>query len=198
MQTLKVYFPSPPLKVMHWSKNFAALSIHRREDWAVTAKGFNSFLWDFENSKDENVFGMFSSHGALLVANSEKSLEVHDVANGWDWAKVPGATTIAIGTPDIDELKLKKARFYNPRPLAGGVTFKGTNKLENGLFAMDFEQPNYDFKDWRKSISFIFKKSVFFFENLLVCLGSNIWAAQTNGKSVQTTLFQDRLLDGVT
>ena len=77
------------------------------------------FLWDFESSKDENVFGMFSSHGALLVANSEKSLEVHDVENGWDWAKVPGATTIAIGTPDVDELKLKKARFYNPRPLAG-------------------------------------------------------------------------------
>ena len=38
---------------------------------------------------------------------------------------------------------------------------------------------------------------MFFFENLLVCLGSNIWAAWTNAKSVQTTLFQDRLLDGL-
>ena len=159
-------FPEPSPQG-HWSKNFAALSIHRREDWAVTTKGFNSFLWDFESSKDENVFGMFSNHGALLVANSEKSLEVHDVANGWDWAKVPGATTIAIGTPDVDDLKLKKARFYNPRPLAGGVTFKGTNELENGLFAMDFEQPNYDFKDWRKNISFTFKKSVFFLKTYL-------------------------------
>ena len=78
-------------------------------------------LWDFENVKDENIYGMFGSHGALLVANSEAHLEVHDVNHGWDWAKVPGATTIAIGTPTVDELNLGKARFYNPRSLAGGV-----------------------------------------------------------------------------
>ena len=62
---------------------------------------------------------------------------------------------------------------------------------------MDFEQPNYDLKDWRNDIKLYFKKSVFFFENLLVCLGSNIDAQDTNGKVVQTTLFQDKLLDGV-
>lgn len=154
-------------------------------------------LWDFENAKDENIYGMFGSHGALLVANSEAHLEVHDVNHGWDWAKVPGATTIAIGMPTVDELNLGKARFYNPRSLAGGVTFKGTSILENGIFGMDFEQPKYFVQDWRKDIKFYFKKSVFFFENLLVCLGSNIDAENTNGKAVQTTLFQDRLLDGV-
>ena len=140
---------------------------------------------------------MFASHGALLVANSESHLEVHDVVNGWDWAKVPGATTIALGYPTIDDLKIGKARFYNPRQLAGGVTFKGTSTLKNGIFGMDFEQPNYDLNDWRGDIKFYFKKSVFFFENLLVCLGSNIDAQNTNGKAVQTTLFQDRLLDGL-
>ena len=98
----------------HWSKNFAALSVHRRKDWAVTAKGFNRFHWDFENSEEENIYGMFSSHGNLLIANSESHLEVHDVENGWDWAKVPGATTIAIGTPNVDDLNLGGARFYNP------------------------------------------------------------------------------------
>ena len=140
---------------------------------------------------------MFASHGALLVANNEKALEVHDVANGWDWAKVPGTTTIAIGTPTVDDLKIEKARFYNPRQLAGGVTFKGTSTLKNGIFGMDFEQPKYDLgrADWRNNIKFYFKKSVFFFENLLVCLGSNIKAKKTHGKAVQTTLFQDRLLN---
>ena len=62
---------------------------------------------------------------------------------------------------------------------------------------MDFQQPQYGLKDWRKKIIFEFKKSVFFFENLLVCLGSNILAEQTNGNIVQTTLFQDKLVDGV-
>ena len=64
---------------------------------------------------------------------------------------------------------------------------------------MDFRQPDYGLAsgDWRKNINFIFKKSVFFFENLLVCLGSNIRAQNTNGKVVQTTLFQDKLVSGV-
>ena len=178
----------------HWSKNFAALSIHRRKDWAVTVKGFNRFLWDFENKKNENVFGMFASHGALLIANSETSLKVHDVENGWDWTKVPGETTLAL---DLNALKLKKGRFYNPKDLAGGLTFKGTSILENGIFGMDFEQPNYSLSDWRKNIDFKFKKSVFFFENLVVCLGSDIVAKNTGGKIVQTTLFQDKLTESL-
>ena len=81
----------------HWSKNFAALSIHRRKNWAVTVKGFNRFLWDFENKKNENVFGMFASHGALLIANSETSLKVHDVENGWDWDQSPWSNDTRIG-----------------------------------------------------------------------------------------------------
>ena len=136
---------------------------------------------------------MFASHGALLVANSETALEVHDVVNGWDWAKVPGATTIAIGTPTVDDLKMVKGRFYNQRQLAGGLTFKGSMTLKNGLFGMDFQQPDYGLTGWRNNIRLYFKKSVFFFENLLVCLGSNIVARDTNTKMVQTTLFQDKL-----
>lgn len=136
---------------------------------------------------------MFASHGALLIANSESSLGVHDVENGWDWAKIPGTTTIAMGDPNLDDLNINKARFYNQEGLAGGLTFKGTQSLENGIFGMNFRQPVYKLTGWRKNIKFEFKKSVFFFENLLVCLGSNIKAEDTNSKVVQTTLFQDKL-----
>ena len=61
---------------------------------------------------------------------------------------------------------------------------------------MDFHQPEYDLgtADWRHRIQFDFKKSIFFFENLLICLGSNITSSDTNDKVVQTTLFQDRLI----
>ena len=181
----------------HWSKNFAALSIHRRKDWAVTMKGFNRFVWDFEHSIDENIYGMFGSHGAMLVANNESVLEAHDVQRGWDWSKVSGATTIGWGDrQNMDNLKSNQSRFYSPSPsLAGGVTLKGTNFFANGLFGMELHQPNYGFTDWRKDIIFSFKKSVFFFENLLVCLGSEIYAARTGGSVIQTTLFQDKLVD---
>ena len=128
----------------HWSKNFAALSVHRRNDWAVTVKGFNRFLWDYKSSNRENLYGLFASH-ALLVANSEKDLEVHDVKHGWDWTKVPGATTIAMVTKRLDDLGTGgKGRFYNPRSLAGGLTFKGSRDLENACLAWTFNNHSMD------------------------------------------------------
>lgn len=80
----------------HWSKNFAALSVHRREDWVVTVKGFNRIVWDFEGTRSENLHGIFASHGAMLIANREEALKAHDVKNGWDWARIPGATTMSL------------------------------------------------------------------------------------------------------
>ena len=176
----------------HWSKNFAALSIHRRKNWAVTVKGFNNFVWDYETSANENVFGLFASHGALLIANNETALQHHDIDNGWDWSKIPGATTIVL--ENIDDLNIgKTGRFYNKCKFAGGLTFKGTMTSKNGLFGMNFRQPHYDVSDWRGNTGFQFKKSVFMFENLLVGLGSDILLQRNNMKIAQTTLFQDKL-----
>ena len=62
----------------------------------VTVKGFNRFVWDFEGTKSENPHGIFASHGAMLIANSEEALKAHDVKNGWDWARIPGATTMSL------------------------------------------------------------------------------------------------------
>ena len=84
-----------------WTKNYAALIIQRREDWAVSVKGFNKYVWDFEASGNQNVFGLYQSHGALLVANSEEALKTHDIDNGWDWTRHPGTTTIKM---DLDQL----------------------------------------------------------------------------------------------
>ena len=58
---------------------------------------------------------------------------------------------------------------------------------------MDFQQPEYGLTYWRNIIRLYFKKSVFFFQNLLVCLGNSIVARDTSMKMVQTTLFQDKL-----
>ena len=77
-----------------WTKNYAAFIVQRRDDWAVSVKGLNKYVWDFESSGNENVFGIYQSHGAVLVANSENALETHDIDNGWDWTRHPGTTTI--------------------------------------------------------------------------------------------------------
>ncbi|XP_022801742.1 uncharacterized protein LOC111339361 [Stylophora pistillata] len=175
----------------HWSKNFAALSIHRREDWAVTVKGFNKFVWDFEMGPTENPNGIFQSYGQMLIANSEESLLAHDVEEGWDWTRIPGATTISL---TLEETRVKKARYFSPRSFAGGVTFKGPEPLSNGVFGMDYYQPDYQFiQSSHPQLKLSFKKSVFFFQNIVVCLGSNIEIKNGQGKIAQTTLFQDKV-----
>ncbi|KAJ7379108.1 hypothetical protein OS493_017606 [Desmophyllum pertusum] len=184
----------------HWSKNFAALSVHRRKDWAVTVKGFNQFVWDFEGAtktgKTENAYGIFASHGSILIANSEEALKAHDVNNGWDWTKIPGATTMSLTLP---QARLKKARNFSPLSSAGGVTHQGPDTLSSGVFGMDFHQPKYQFFDKshpHKNIKLHFKKSVFLYQNVLVCLGSNIRIENGPGIKAQTTLFQDKLVRG--
>ena len=84
-----------------WTRNYASLVINRRENWAVTMKGFNKYVWDYEASNNQNVYGLYQSHGALLVANSEASLKTLDIDNGWDWTRHPGTTTIKM---DFDQL----------------------------------------------------------------------------------------------
>ncbi|KAK3699085.1 hypothetical protein QZH41_000618 [Actinostola sp. cb2023] len=185
--------------VGHWSKNFAALSIHRRKDWSVVAKGFNRYTWDYESSPKENIFGTFASHGSLQISNSESSLKTYNVNEGWDWTRVPGATTIKA---ELVNIVTGKARNYNPGNFAGGVSFKGSvgSEPRNGAFGMVFKKPPYSMKNKASPLNtmeFEFKKSYFFYNDLIVCLGSDIKFKNVDIENyyAQTTLFQDNLVD---
>lgn len=87
--------------VGHWVRNYAALSIHRRREWAVAVKGFSRYVWDFESSATENRYGLYQSHGALQISNNEESLRAYDVEKGWDWARIPGTTTVKM---DLEQM----------------------------------------------------------------------------------------------
>ena len=129
----------------------------------------------------------------MLIANSEEALKAHDVDAGWDWIRIPGTTTMSV---TLNEAKLVVNRNYSPQSSAGGVIFLGTETLSNGVFGMNFNQPDYESADSNHSfpnVKLRFKKSVFFHKNLLVCLGSNIKLTNGPGFKAQTTLFQDKL-----
>ena len=184
----------------NWAKNFAALSIHRRDDWAVTVKGFNRYIWNSERTENENAFGLYQSHGALQISNSEDSLERYDIANGWDWRKVPGTTVVAF---DTKQLVVKDNRRLQSQELAGGVTFSGVNPYSvaeaNGAWGMDLTQPTYDVKSGShmSGVSLSFKKSVFFEDNFMVCLGTNIASSGvSHSEKTITTIFQTKILSG--
>ena len=123
----------------------------------------------------------------MLRANSEEALKAHDIENGWDWTKVPGATTMTLTLWQI-----------RPTSYAGGVSYKGPELLSSGVFGMDFHQTEYQFfyeDHLYPKVKLHFKKSVFFYKNVLVCLGSNI-KIDNGGTATKarTTLFQDKLV----
>ncbi|XP_066015773.1 chondroitin sulfate ABC exolyase-like isoform X2 [Pocillopora verrucosa] len=177
-----------------WTKNYASLVIARRENWAVTMKGFNKYVWDFEASSNQNVYGLYQSHGALLVANSEASLKTLDIDNGWDWTRHPGTTTIKM---DLEQMVSQQRRYFQPRELAGGLTLIGGGDYATGGFGMDFSQPSYKFPagSFQLDITFGFKKSVFFADFAVICLGSGITTTMSSPNITQTTLFQTKLLN---
>ena len=77
----------------------------------------------------------------------------------------------------LQEILLKEARHFSPLSYAGGVTFEGPEPISDGAFCVDLHQPDYQFlnRNYPHSITKLsFKKSVFFYQNLLVCLGSNL------------------------
>lgn len=178
--------------VGNWAKNFAALVIHRRDNWAVTVKGFNNFVWGHESSHRGNYYGLYQSYGQLLVANSDHALKAYDINRGWDWTRLPGTTTLRV---PLQQLVYKQSRFYNPKDLCGAVSFQGTSRFGNGVFVMDFQRPDYGPSraghDDGQETRFWFKKSVFFYDELLVCLGSDINARRSTPIEAETTLFQN-------
>jgi hypothetical protein len=81
--------------------------------------------------------------------------------------------------------------------LAGGVALKGSQDWDerNGVFGMNFEQPRYDVQSsspFSSQVTFRFKKSVFFYGDLIVSLGSSIEYYGGN-KEIHTALFQDKM-----
>ncbi|PWM08283.1 MAG: chondroitinase, partial [Coprobacter fastidiosus] len=103
------------------------------------------------------------------------------VEDGWDWNRVPGTTTI--------HLPLEK--LENPLP---GTLMERSEENFSGASSLEGKQGVFVFKLKEKdrenfTPGFVARKSVFCFENRLVCLGSNI---SNNNKEypTETTLFQ--------
>ncbi|EDO41162.1 predicted protein [Nematostella vectensis] len=181
----------------HWSKNFGSVNIHRRKNWAVAAKGMSNYVWDFESSGNENVFGIFLSYGSLQISNSEDSLSSYDIYNGWNWTRIPGATSVNL---ELKNIRTDRARYYNPKDLGGGMAMRGTagKTPQNGIFGMDFRKPEYLIKKWTPMLymTFLYKKSYFFMEELVVAVGSDIILGNITGPYyAQTTLFQNKLVN---
>ena len=169
--------------VGHCSLPYAGMSVHRRNDWMVSIKGTSKYIWQTENGTTnvENYFGRYNGAGVMEIYSSGNPVcrdSSRLTVNGWDWSRLPG-TTVEYLT--INELPLTSgAREFNDQ------NFLSTAVLDsNGIFAMQY-------KDINSSNGMFANKTVFCFNDLLLCLGTNI----RNGDGihqVQTSLFQTSL-----
>jgi len=168
----------------NFTYNYGALSIHRRDNWMVSIKGYNKHVWGSEIYSGDNRYGRYQSYGTVQVMNKQSAEASGFVQDGWDWNRYPGATSVHL---PFDKLE---------NPYSGTLmelsdeTFAGGSNLfeENGIFGMKLNERNRtNFTADHQA-----KKSVFSFENRIVCLGTNV--SNTNSLyNTETTLFQTNL-----
>lgn len=170
-----------------WTMNMGSLQLQRRGEWLAGVKGFSRYLVGNETYIKNNIFGRYMSYGTFQIL--EKSLKDSGfVQEGWDWAHYPGTTATAL---PLEQMKapISQVDTYSgvEEMLLSDETYSGGNSLDNnGMFAMKLhENPKYNG-------SHRARKSVFFFNNRAILLGSNIENNDIKNET-HTTLFQNYL-----
>ncbi|NOQ71109.1 MAG: T9SS type A sorting domain-containing protein [Crocinitomix sp.] len=191
--------------------NYHTGGVYWKDDWMISTRGQTN--WGFgaefaidsahpESSLNRNIYGRYQSYGTLeVIYTGGQALGNGFTPDTWNWNYNPGATTIVL---PWDLLKVENSvgqREFQRNGFTGTLAF---DRLEHdalsktygnyGLFGMDFlestENQGFSLGDPNNHDStFTFKKSVFFFEDFILSLGSGIYNETESHKTV-TTLFQ--------
>ncbi|KEI72982.1 polysaccharide lyase family 8 super-sandwich domain-containing protein [Endozoicomonas elysicola] len=171
--------PEPSLSG-HWVYPYGAMSIHRRPDWMAAVKGFSRYIWDYESGRSQNLYGGNASSGVLRLYTKGNPVNAFDSGygiEGWDWHRLPGATTVRVPYKRMEV----EHRNWSDESFVGGLSAEQAN----GLFAMIYDNQVGD-------VSLTARKSIFFFDDQIVLLGSDINGGNRKDE-IATTLFQTRL-----
>lgn len=181
-----------PAPAGHLTLSYATTAAHRRDTWLATARGFNRYLWGAEIYPNANMFGRYLAYGHVEILARGDPINLHDSGyseNGWDWNCWPGTTAIHLPIDLLRDRVINCDIFSGVEEmLFSDEAFAGSSNLggRNGLFAMKLhEHAKYDG-------SHRARKSVFFFDDHLVLLGTDI-VNSDNVHDTRTTLFQQRL-----
>ena len=204
----------------HLTLNHAASAVHRRENWVFTVKGQKkgyNVNEIYGAQAAANSMGRYLSYGAYQViskglpARAAQSgyLWSKEYCHGWDFNFWPGTT--------VREIPYKALRsHFEVEEILTSEKFCGGCSLENyGLFAMKFREETPDWGDPRRlgpptywlgkkefnkrlddalyDTTFRWRKSVFFFDDYILFLGSNI-STEDKAYRVCTVLLQNHLL----
>lgn len=171
-----------------YNYNYGCFGVFRDNNWMVSLKGMNKWVWGSEIYVADNRYGRYLSYGLIQIlanpASEPSEANSGFTESGWDWNRIPGTTTIHL---PIDKLE---------SPLKGTLmarspeTFAGTSSLRQkyGMFVIKLKEANFA----NFTPSFVARKSAFCVGNRIVCLGSGITNSNTSYPT-ETTLFQQSL-----
>ncbi len=174
--------------------NYGCLNIHRRDQWMAAAHGFSRYLWASEHYAGANYYGRYLSYGSLFIQTGEPDKLITNTTSGyqqkgWNWNAIPGATTIHLPLDllkanilNVDTYSGYEEMLYSDEAFAGGISQQGSN----GIFAMKLHEHD------KYNGSLRARKSIFFFDKMIVCLGSDIENSVTKYPT-RTTLYQTLL-----
>jgi len=163
--------------------NYGNLGVKRRNNWVVNMKGLTNELWGTEIYVDANRYGRYQSYGALEVLYNGDTTATGYPGNGgkgWDWNMAPGATTVHLPYTEL-QAKNDVSSEYQANGFAGSLSLG-----RHGIFAIDFLE-NGGTRYTANNLKF--RKSVFTFDTVFVCLGSGISCSNGVSKTA-TNLFQ--------
>ena len=160
---------------------YGGYAVSRIGDTMAAVGGWSKYIWDYEGSTTENLYGRYTNYGSLTLTGKDGFYGGGIITNqGWDWARWPGTTSKHLSNA---ELEVKgNARNLSDETFLGGVA-----KGNSGVYAMKLHDLAYD-------NSFYANKSYFFFDDKIICIGSDIKNTDSL-HNTETTLFQNVMPD---
>lgn len=163
-----------PLHTHYWRADY---DIHRRNGYAFHVHTVSSRTRRTERGNGENLLGKFLPDGATGI--QRWGGEYKNIFPIWEWDKIPGVTSRDFSTDAGSAMSVDWGE-------TGSGTFTGG--VSDGLYGASVYNMSYN--------GVAAKKSWFFFDGEVVCLGAGITSAQT--EPVATTVNQAWLYNNIT
>ena len=166
--------------------NYGSAGIFRRADWMVTLKGYTTDVWGSEIYVKDNRYGRYQSYGSVQImgkGNPVSRAGSGFVQEGWDWNRLPGTTTIHLPFELLDSPLKGTTMAHSKENFSGSSSLDG----KNGMFAMKLMERGYE----NFTPDFVARKSVFCFDNRMICMGTGITNSNADYPT-ETTLFQTK------
>lgn len=166
--------------------NYGSAGIFRRADWMVTLKGYTTDVWGSEIYVKDNRYGRYQSYGSVQIMGKGSPVSRAGsgfVQEGWDWNRLPGTTTIHLPFELLDSPLKGTTMAHSKENFSGSSSLDG----KNGMFAMKLMERGYE----NFTPDFVARKSVFCFDNRMICMGTGITNSNADYPT-ETTLFQTK------